>query len=373
MSKKILSICLATVLIFSVFTVFYGCGNTETGEIAENRSTTVPTTAEQTTKSQVEADSVEALEELIIETADNVVSELETEYADLLSDITTYNKYVKNADKVEEFYEKVIKKAEQLSIKLCEFSVTYAEILINSNMPYDDIYDELDGIYDCIYDDAGDVLYDDIYDGILDEIYDDFYAGIIEDGMESTTYSEWADVRSDAYKMWADARSDCYEIWADVRSEIYNFWSDIRSDIFGDDIDDAKKTIEKFEKKIQKMYGKSASSEETTKEKETATETTKPTTTEKTEELIDGMHPDFKAAMDSYEAFMTEYVDFMKKYEKNPDDFSLLMDYTNYMSKYSDFVEDFEDWDDEEMNSAEAAYYIDVQARVNKKLLEVAE
>lgn len=43
------------------------------------------------------------------------------------------------------------------------------------------------------------------------------------------------------------------------------------------------------------------------------------------------------------------------------------------MSKYADMVRDFEAWDDGEMNTAEAAYYLDVQTRVSKKLLEVAE
>lgn len=82
---------------------------------------------------------------------------------------------------------------------------------------------------------------------------------------------------------------------------------------------------------------------------------------------------DFKAAMKSYENFMNEYVEFMKKYSANPTDMSLLADYTDYMSKYADFVEDFEKWADEDMNAAETAYYIEVQERVNKKLLEVAE
>ena len=100
------------------------------------------------------------------------------------------------------------------------------------------------------------------------------------------------------------------------------------------------------------------------------------TETEKTEEFKDndngGLDPDFKAAMDSYETFMNEYVDFMKKFDNNSSDLSLLAEYADYMSKYSEFVEDFEKWDDEEMNAAETAYYIDVQARVSKKLLELS-
>ncbi|MBE6762229.1 MAG: hypothetical protein E7551_08095 [Ruminococcaceae bacterium] len=63
----------------------------------------------------------------------------------------------------------------------------------------------------------------------------------------------------------------------------------------------------------------------------------------------------------------------MKKYANNPTDLSLLADYSDYMSKYSDFVEDFEKWESEDLNSAELTNYIDVQARVSKKLLEVAQ
>lgn len=83
------------------------------------------------------------------------------------------------------------------------------------------------------------------------------------------------------------------------------------------------------------------------------------------------INPDFKAAMDSYEKFMDEYVAFMKNYTENPTDLGLLADYADFMSKYADFVEDFEKWEDEDMNAAETAYYIDVQARVSKKLLEI--
>ena len=111
---------------------------------------------------------------------------------------------------------------------------------------------------------------------------------------------------------------------------------------------------------------------------EPSTETTAPSESSSTEtkpndtELVDGMRKDFKDAMDSYEAFMDEYVAFMKKYSDNPSDVSLLADYTKYMSKYADMVEKFDKWESEDLNDAELAYYIDVQARVSKKLLEVA-
>lgn len=83
--------------------------------------------------------------------------------------------------------------------------------------------------------------------------------------------------------------------------------------------------------------------------------------------------PDFKSAMDSYEQFMSDYVDFMKKYQSNPSDLSSLADYADFISDYADYMEDFEAWEDEDLNTAELAYYMDVQTRVTQKLLEVAQ
>lgn len=89
-------------------------------------------------------------------------------------------------------------------------------------------------------------------------------------------------------------------------------------------------------------------------------------------ELVNGMRKEFKEAMDSYEAVMDEYVAFMKKYNANPNDPALLADYAKYMSKYADACDKFDKWESADMNDAETAYYIDVQARVSKKLLEAA-
>lgn len=99
--------------------------------------------------------------------------------------------------------------------------------------------------------------------------------------------------------------------------------------------------------------------------------TDKQTEQDKSDNSID---PKFKAAMDSYEAFIDEYVAFMKKYaESDGTDLSLLTDYAEYMSKYAEVCKDFEKWENEDLNEAEMTYYIDVQARVSKKLLEVVQ
>lgn len=85
-----------------------------------------------------------------------------------------------------------------------------------------------------------------------------------------------------------------------------------------------------------------------------------------------GLRTDFKNAMDSYEKFVDEYIIFMQKYNSNPTDYELIKEYATYLGKYNDMVNKFEKWEDEDLNDAETAYYIEVQTRVNKKLMEAS-
>lgn len=84
-----------------------------------------------------------------------------------------------------------------------------------------------------------------------------------------------------------------------------------------------------------------------------------------------GLRPEFKEAMDSYEAFYTEYCDILKKYTKNPSDFSILGKYMELMGKLSDMDEKFDAWESEDLNNEELKYYMDVNNRVMKMLLDV--
>ncbi|MCQ2508051.1 MAG: hypothetical protein MJ097_04610 [Dorea sp.] len=124
-----------------------------------------------------------------------------------------------------------------------------------------------------------------------------------------------------------------------------------------------------------------ATAEETVAEEEKASEAEKTEAkkeekkkkSEKKKKENSEISPDFKAAMDSYEAFFDEYVSFMNKYaESDKTDMNMLLEYTNYLSKYAEAMEKMEAIEDSDMNDAELAYYIDVTARIEKKLLEVA-
>lgn len=86
-----------------------------------------------------------------------------------------------------------------------------------------------------------------------------------------------------------------------------------------------------------------------------------------------GISPEFKEAMDSYEAFFDEYIAFMEKYSNSDNPAGMIMDYSNYMLKYADAMEKLNQMDSENMTIEEQAYYIEVMARIQKKLLESSQ
>ena len=83
------------------------------------------------------------------------------------------------------------------------------------------------------------------------------------------------------------------------------------------------------------------------------------------------IRPEFKAAMDAYEEFYDEYCDLMAQYAKNPSNLSLLGKYGQMMTKMAEVDAAFEKWNDADMTTAEAAYYLEVNGRVLQKLAKV--
>lgn len=86
-----------------------------------------------------------------------------------------------------------------------------------------------------------------------------------------------------------------------------------------------------------------------------------------------GLRKEFKDAMDSYEAFYDEYCTFLKKYKANPTDLSLLSQYVTMMQKLADMDALFNKWETSDLNDAEIKYFLEVQARVLKKLANAGQ
>ena len=62
----------------------------------------------------------------------------------------------------------------------------------------------------------------------------------------------------------------------------------------------------------------------------------------------------------------------MKKYQDNPSDLELMSEMTDLITEETEMLEQIENMDQSEMNTAELAYYLEVTARIEKKLLDVA-
>lgn len=88
----------------------------------------------------------------------------------------------------------------------------------------------------------------------------------------------------------------------------------------------------------------------------------------------DGIRPEFREMMDSYEVFFEEYAAFMEKYQQadTAHAANMLADWSNYMTKYADVMSKLQAVDQSELSPAEAVYYTEVNARILKILAGVA-
>ncbi len=88
--------------------------------------------------------------------------------------------------------------------------------------------------------------------------------------------------------------------------------------------------------------------------------------------VSDVVTPSFKEMMDGYESFMDEYIAFMQKYDSSDDTASLLLDYTNLVTKELEWLDKIDSVDESQLSAADDLYYLEVTARVNKKLYDAA-
>lgn len=88
---------------------------------------------------------------------------------------------------------------------------------------------------------------------------------------------------------------------------------------------------------------------------------------------VSGVRPEFKEAMDSYEAFFDEYIAFMERYNNSNNSMDMLTEYTNYMSKYTETMVALSQINDGSLSTEELAYYVEVNSRITQKLLMASQ
>ena len=82
------------------------------------------------------------------------------------------------------------------------------------------------------------------------------------------------------------------------------------------------------------------------------------------------LSPEFKKTMDDYEAWFDHYCDVMERYQEDSSNLELLSEMTDLLTEETKMLDEMENMDQSEMNTAELAYYLEVMARIEKKLLE---
>lgn len=82
-----------------------------------------------------------------------------------------------------------------------------------------------------------------------------------------------------------------------------------------------------------------------------------------------GIRPEFKAAMDSYASFFDSYTEILTAYSNNPTNLGLMTQYLEMMSQYEEAMNAINSVNEAELTNEELAYYLQVTANIEQKML----
>lgn len=138
---------------------------------------------------------------------------------------------------------------------------------------------------------------------------------------------------------------------------------------------DTKESDKKEVDRVKVQESTSAENESAAAEEpqiSTETETVEETQSSEEIKTATGVNPELKAYLDTYEAFMIEYVEFMKKYSEDSGNAILMMaDYLKMLERYQEFAEKLDEYKDEDMSTEDMKYYMEVMNRCNMMLLDL--
>lgn len=269
----------------------------------------------------------------------------------------SYNTYSKNKDSITSFYDTLHERSESLYKTFQSCSIDYFIGVAAQGL---DDYDTWDDAMGEFYDEWDDIMgeYYDTWDDAMGDVYDQA-DDLISDAADELDYDEYSDEWSSMYAQHSDTWSALYKLYSDAWSKTYKEYSSCWSGFYKGNAD------------VDAILAEAA--KEGADAPENITQPTDPqeTNTTSSNDDADEIRPEFKAAMDAYEAFYDEYCNILKKYYANPTDMSLLAEYTELMKKAVDVDEAFAKWENENLNTEELKYYLDVHNRVMQKLLDV--
>ncbi len=92
--------------------------------------------------------------------------------------------------------------------------------------------------------------------------------------------------------------------------------------------------------------------------------------TESKDTSANGVSPDFKEFMDSYESFMNKYCDFMETYDES--NAAALVQYMSLLAEYEKMTSKVDSYNEDNLSAEDYKYYVDVMARVQKRLIDAS-
>ncbi|MCI8330486.1 MAG: hypothetical protein HFE04_00120 [Bacilli bacterium] len=89
----------------------------------------------------------------------------------------------------------------------------------------------------------------------------------------------------------------------------------------------------------------------------------------------EGVNPEVKKFFDDYEAFMNEYIDFVASYKEQNSPVSMLTRYMEFMKSAAEYASKSDEYmnNSDDFTAADTAYMIEMNARIQKRLLELAQ
>lgn len=355
--KKALALLLAVVMLLSLA----AC------EIEQKPANNdVPSTSKPD-KNDYDSEDLESILTYIKTARETACADTETETKALIVKLgVSYDTYIESKDDIASFYETMQKRSTSLYETFQSSSVDYFKAVASQGLDDYDAWDDALGDFYDEWDDAMGDFYD-AWDESLGDVYDTM-DDLITDASNELEYSEYSDAWSAMYKEYSDTWSAMYKLYSDAWSKTYKDYSACWSGFYKGNTD------------VDAILAEAAKEDD---EAETPDDNTQPddtqgnNPTDSTETSPDSdadsneIRPEFKEAMDAYEAFYNEYCDILAKYYANPTDMALLTQYTELMTRAIEMDEAFAKWENEDLNTEELKYYLDVNNRVMQKLLDV--
>ena len=377
--KKIVSLVVTIALLLSLC----ACGNSSQ---ATNNNESIPDTEPAVTQAPAAYDTKD--KDSIVAFIVSQTEVYEAEVADnakvLIEQLgNSYESFSKHQDILSAYYDNAIRHASVFYASVQQACIDYYKCMASTGLGSSDDWDNaLEELYD-VWDDA----YEDSYDA-LDDTYKNVYTAcedLIEDASDKLDYDEyyaiWEALYDSHYAEWEAMYDAHYAAWETTYDNQWAIWEGFYDG--NTDVDAILKAA--AEEKATKATEATTHPVETevvtepteTQPVETEAPTQPPETeaptqpTEKNNTPATGIRSDFKEAMDAYEEFYAEYCEFLTKYSENPTDFTLIAKYGELLLKAEQMDAAFEKWESEDLTDEELKYYLDVQNRVMKMLVDV--